>query len=199
MPVTVWTVARLRPRLRSRNNWIGLRNDVRPRPTCRHFVRAGRRARGGRRTAMAEPDALGRGIRPDFRRRDLGAADRQGRDRGAGAATRARAHAGGGVLDRRRLWRARRRRRTAGRHPELAVQRPRHLDRGAHGRGHRQPRRRVRRERSDPDRDAGAWKAADRSPRRSRCRGCCAPSPRRRISRRCWRCSPRICRSARWS
>ena len=42
-------------------------------------------------------------------------------------------------------------------------------------------------------------KDAARSPPRSRCRGCCAPSPLRKISRRCWRCLPRICRSARWS
>ncbi len=70
---------------------------------------------------------------------------------------------------------------------------------GLDGRGRRKPRRRVRRERSGPDRDTGAWKDAARSPPRSRCRGCCAPSPRRKTSRRCWRCLPRICRSARWS
>jgi MFS family permease len=40
---------------------------------------------------------------------------------------------------------------------------------------------------------------ADHWPRRWRFRDCCAPSPRRRTSNRCWRCLPPICRSARWS
>ena len=64
----------------------------------------------------------------------------------------------------------------------LAVQRPRDPGRGARGRRARQPRRRIRRERRDPDRDPGAGRLRIARGRRSRCRGCCARSPRRSIS-----------------
>ena len=81
---------------------------------------------------------------------------------------------------------------------KLAPQRPHDLDRGAHGCRHRQPRWCIRRERHDPDRDAGAGRLRI-------ARGvagsaaAAAHGDRAEASRtRCWRCLPRICRSAQW-